>query len=388
MFSRRLPPSAEANALTIRLAELRASGVSIVDLTDSNPTLAGFAYDTDLLHHLARPEGLRYAPAPLGMTAVREAVAADYHRRGATVEPDTVVLTASTSDAYSWLFKLLCNPGENVLVPRPSYPLFEHLTRLDGVATRPYNLEYHGSWQIDLPSVEHAVDRGTRAILVVSPNNPTGSYTSRQEAERLMELCSEHGLALIADEVFVDYTLDARGDRATDLAAQQQVLAFSLGGLSKGAGLPQIKLGWIVAGGPERQRTAALAALEFIADSYLPVSSPVQLAAPALISDAHVVRDQIHARVRTNLEQLQTLAGQHASCELLRTEGGWSAVVRVPNVGGEERLLLDLLDRERVLVHSGYFFDFPREAYLVMSLLPTPNTFADAAARTLALAAS
>lgn len=388
MFSSRLPPNFVPNALTRRLDELRAWGEQIVDLTESNPTRAGIDYPDDLLAPLASPAGLRYAPAPLGMRSAREAVAADHARRGAGVDPEHVVLTASTSEAYGWLFKLLCNPGDRVLVPRPSYPLFEHLTRLDAVAAEPYDLEYHGRWEVDFPSVERALDERTRAILVVSPNNPTGSYLTRAEADRLLALCSARGLALIADEVFADYTLDAPADRATDLALQDRALAFSLGGLSKSAGLPQLKLGWIVTGGPAARRDAALGALELIADSYLSVSTPVQVAAPALLGRAHLVRGRIQARVRANLARLRAEIASHPSCELLPAEGGWYAVVRVPDLRGEEALVLDLLNRERILVHPGYFFDFPRPAFIVVSLLPEPGIFAGAVARMLQVAAA
>jgi len=383
MFSSRLPSNPLPNALTRRLDELRAWGEPIIDLTESNPTRAGIEYPEDLLAGLASPAALRYAPLPLGMRSAREAVAADHARRGAGVNPDHVTLTASTSEAYGWLFKLLCNPGDRVLVPRPSYPLFEHLTRLDAVVAEPYDLDYHGRWEVNFPSLERTLDERTRAILVVSPNNPTGSYLSRTEVDRLLALCEARGLALIADEVFADYTLDAPVERTTDLALQERALAFTLGGLSKSAGLPQLKLGWIVTGGPPARRDAALGALELIADSYLSVSTPVQVAAPALLGRAHLVRGRIQARVRANLARLKGEVARHPSCELLRAEGGWNAVVRVPDLRGEEALVLDLLERERILVHPGYFFDFPRPAFIVVSLLPEPDVFAGAVARML-----
>ncbi len=383
MFSSRLPPDVAPNALTRRLEALRAEGERIVDLTESNPTRAGIDYPDDLLTGLGTAAALRYAPLPLGLRSAREAVAADQARRGAGVDPAHVVLTASTSEAYSWLFKLLCNPGDRVLVPRPSYPLFEHLTRLDAVEAVPYDLEYHGRWEVDFPSIERGLVERTRAILVVSPNNPTGSYLSRPEADRLVDLCAGHGLALIADEVFADYTLDARADRVTDLALQERALAFTLGGLSKSVGLPQLKLGWMVVGGPPARRDAALGALELIADSYLSVSTPVQLAAPALLGRGHVVRERIQARIRENLARLRSLVAMHPSCELLPAEGGWSGVVRVPDLQGEDALVMALLERERILVHPGYFFDFPRPAYVIVSLLPEPGVFADAVARML-----
>ena len=385
MFSRRLPSNPAANALSCRLEELRRAGESWVDLTESNPTRAGFAYPPDLLRAMADTRALSYAPHPFGMLSARTAVAADHLRRGVQVDPAQVVLTASTSEAYAWLFKLLCDPGDRVLVPRPSYPLFEHLTRLEAVHAEPYDLEYHGRWAIDLDGVARAA-AGARAILVVSPNNPTGSYLTRRELLHLSEICDRAGLALVVDEVFAEYPLDAPADRVTDVALATDVLAFSLGGLSKTVGLPQLKLGWVVVGGKTAARDAALRSLELIADSYLSVSTPVQVAAGELLSRGAGVREQIHARARLNHDVLRGVAARFRSCDMLACEGGWYAVVRVPAHRSEDELVLGLLDRERILVHPGYFFDFPREAYVVVSLLPPPEIFADATDRMLRLA--
>jgi hypothetical protein len=383
MFSNRLPPNPVPNALSRRLAALRAERVSFVDLTESNPTRAGFAYPADLLQGLADGSALRYEPEPFGLPIAREAVAADHARRGARVDPAQIVLTASTSEAYGWLFKLLCNPGDQVLVPRPSYPLFEHLTRLDAVEATAYDIEYHGRWEIDVGSVARAATSRTRAVLVVSPNNPTGSYLKSRELEQLTAICAERDLALVADEVFVDYALDAPEDRVTDVALRTDALAFTLGGLSKSAGLPQVKLGWMVVGGARVRRDAALEALELIADTYLSVATPVQVAAADLLVRGAAIRDGILERVRTNLAALRALAGSFSDTTVLTCEGGWYAVIRVPATASEEDLVLALLDRERILVHPGYFFDFPHEAYLVISLLPAPGVFHDAAARML-----
>lgn len=381
MFSNRLPPHTEPNALTVRLEALGASGAAIVDLTESNPTRVGIVYPPNLLEALVDPQALRYEPHPFGLASARAAVAADQRRRGSHVDPAHVVLTASTSEAYSWLFKLLCNPNDAVLVPRPSYPLFEHLTRLEGVRAEPYDLEYDGRWVIDIGSVA-AAPRDTRALIVVSPNNPTGSYLSERELTQLSALCAERQWALVADEVFADYPLDEERP-FTDIAARTDVLSFTLGGLSKSLGLPQLKLGWIVAGGGAAVRNAALAALELVADSFLSVNTPVQVAVPAFLDRAAAVRKAIHERIRRNLKRLREI-GQHVpACEVLRAEGGWSAVLRVPATRSEEHLVLDLLDREHILVHPGYFFDFRREAYLVISLLPEPLVFDDAVSRVL-----
>jgi hypothetical protein len=379
MFSRRIPPHLEPNAVSRMLDALRARGVPVADLTDSNPTRADIPYPDGLLEPLADRAALRYEPHPFGRLAARAAVAADHGRRGVVVDPAHVVLTASTSEAYSWLFKLLCNAGDTVLVPRPSYPLFEHLTALESVQAHPYALEYHGRWSIDVESMATAPGT-TRAVLVVSPNNPTGSYLNAGEVAQVSQLCQQRGWALVVDEVFADYPLDAR-EPLTDIASRSDVLSFSLAGLSKTVGLPQLKLGWIVVGGPASARSGALEALELIADSYLSAGTPVQIAASHLLRAGASVRAAIQQRIRRNLDVLRTTAATFPACDVLRTEGGWSAVLRVPSTCREEQLVLELLERERILVHPGYFFDFPREAYLVVSLLPAPGVFADASAR-------
>jgi len=383
-LSSRLPRESAPNALSRALDALRHAGTPYVDLTESNPTRAGIPYPDDLLLPLSSPASLRYEPHPLGLRAAREAIAGDCARRGAHVEPEQIILSASTSETYAWLFKLLCDPGESVLVPRPSYPLFEHLTRLEGVRAASYRLEYHGRWEIDVDSVA-AAPGDTRAVLLVSPNNPTGSYASAREIEALVRVCRDRGWALIVDEVFADYALEA-GAPLTDVAARTDVLTFSMGGASKSLGLPQVKLGWTVVGGPAQDRASALDGLELIADTFLSVNTPVQVAAAALLERGAAVRAAIHGRVRANLATARRVAAAHPSCNLLPVEGGWSAVVRVPATRGEEMLVLELLSRERVLVHPGYFFDFEHEAFLVVSLLVSEAEFADAFARTLRFA--
>ena len=384
-FSRRLP-HAETNAISAAIAAGAAAG-TVVDLTESNPTAAGFTYPADLLARLADGAGLTYTPSPLGLFEARRAVADDAARRGAVVDPGHVVLSASSSESYGWLFKLLCDPGDAVLVPRPSYPLFEHLTRFEGVQTVPYDLEHYGRWRIDFAAIA-AAPEATRAVLVVSPNNPTGSYISAAELERLTVVCRDRGWALIVDEVFADYPLDTTSPITDIAAAAADVLTFSLGGASKSLGLPQVKLGWIVVGGPDAARDAALGALELIADTYLSVSTPVQLAAPDLLTRGAEIRHQIQKRTQSNLTRARTITAANPACEVLAAEGGWSAVVRVPATRAEEQLVLDLLQRERILVHPGFFFDFPHEAFIVVSLLPAPDLFADAFARTVRLASS
>jgi aspartate/methionine/tyrosine aminotransferase len=384
MFSNRLPPHSEINRLTRARASLEAAGVPVADLTVSNPTTVGIAYPDGLFEALSAAEVAPYDPQPLGLAAARDAVAADYGRRGARVDPADVVLAASSSETYSWLFKLLCNPGEGVLVPQPSYPLFEHLTRLEAVQAIPYQLHYHGRWEIDIESVA-AAPSNVRALLLVSPNNPTGSYVSTDEIARLARICHSRGWAIVADEVFADYPQEI-GRAPTDIVVDADVLTFTLGGASKTLGLPQIKLGWIVVGGPRPDRHRALAALEIVADTFLSVGTAVQRAAPSLMAHGEGVREQIRRRSAGNLARARELARDYSPCTLLPVEGGWSLVVRVPAVRSEDALTIDLLERERVLVHPGYFFDFPHEAYIVVSLLPRPDQFSDAFARALKFA--
>ena len=383
MFSSRLPPYLARNRLTQALDATRAAGEPIIDLTLSNPTRAGFDYPPDLLAPLSDPHALTYDPRPFGSIDARRAVAGDYARQGLDVSPDRIVLTASTSDAYSLLFKLLANPGDEILVPRPSYPLFDHLTRLESVIARPYDLEYHGAWTIDMASVERAFSDRTCALLVVSPNNPTGSFVKRDELDRLVALSAEHDAAIVADEVFLDYELEPGAARAAGrVSLRRDVLSFSLGGLSKSAGLPQVKLGWIAVAGPETIVDAALARLELICDTYLSVSTPAQVAAAALLDRGAGVRAQIAERVGTNYSWLASKSVS-SSCTCHRAEGGWYAVLQVPTLEPEEDLVVRLLRKDGVLTHPGYFFDFHHESFLIVSLLTSTAAFSEGVGRIL-----
>jgi hypothetical protein len=392
MFSSRLPPHLEPNKMARAMRVAREASRPVLDLTATNPTTAGFVYPDGLLESLCSPAALVYEASPLGWHAARAAVAHDYERRGFTVVPDRIVLTSSTSEAYSLLFKLLCEPsGDEVLTPVPSYPLFEHLTRLDGVIPVPYRLEYHGRWTVDPESLEHAWTPFTRALLAVSPNNPTGSCLSPAEEETLARSCAAHGAALIVDEVFADYSLDPGGSALGDPhstpgrpSGNAYCLTFRLGGLSKSAGLPQLKLGWLLVHGPDTEVSAALDRLEFICDTYLSVSTPVQVAAPRLLEEAADVRRQIGERVRRNYDRLKQMCADEPALELLHADAGWSGVLRVPSRTSEEELVLELLERDRVLVHPGFFYDFPHEAFLVLSLLPPAAIFDEGIERLLA----
>jgi alanine-synthesizing transaminase len=377
MFSTRVPAQLEPNALARAVRRARAGGRLLLDLTVSNPTSAGIEYDPAMFTALAQPAVVSYAPDPFGLAAAREAVSRDYRRRALDVDPARVVLTSSTSEAYALLFKLLCDPGDAVLAPVPSYPLFDHLTRLEGVTARPYRLEYHGRWQVDADSVDEAWTDRVRALLAVSPNNPTGSVLSGEELSALSSRCAARRAALIVDEVFADYPLgDAEAPIRNAPAGDAECLTIRLGGLSKSAGLPQVKLGWMALDGPPRLVEEALARLEVICDTYLSVSTPVQVAAAGLIARGSETRARILERVRGNYAVLRERARRHPSVDVHEAEGGWSAVLRVPARGSEEELVLNLIERDGVLVHPGYFFDFPHEAFLVVSLLPLPAAFA------------
>ncbi|HEX6324837.1 MAG TPA: pyridoxal phosphate-dependent aminotransferase [Vicinamibacterales bacterium] len=378
-FSSRLPAGLAPNRIAEAVRRRRASGLGLIDLTVSNPTAAGFTYPEGLLAGLSDARNLAYEPEAAGLPAAREAVAEELSRRGTPVSPDAIVLTASTSEAYGYLFKLLCDPGDEVLVPQPSYPLFEWLTRLEAVSAAPYRLDYQGRWSIDAGSVAAAVTPRTRAVLAVSPNNPTGSYCTREDLARLA--AAAPGVPLVGDEVFWDFPLPAApSDRASVLESGHP-LVFALGGLSKSAALPQLKLGWIAIGGTPSNIAAAREKLELIADTYLSVSTPVQTSAASLIAAGGAVRRQILERAERNLAALAALVARHPALNLLKAEGGWSAIVRVPAVATEEELVAALVAEEGVLVHPGYFFDFAHEAFLVVSLIAEPARFDEGMSR-------
>jgi aspartate/methionine/tyrosine aminotransferase len=384
MFSERTRWDLRPNRLAERLAAKRASGARVLDLTETNPTRVGLPCPDDVLAPLARAEGRVYEPRPFGLPAAREAVAADFARRGQAVEPGHVVLSASTSEAYAFLFKLLCDAGDEVLVPRPGYPLFEFLATLESVRVGTYPLRYDGEWHVDLAALRAALSPRTRAVVVVSPHNPTGACLKRDERDAIEALCAAHGVALVADEVFADYLFRDDPRRAPGVASGGPALAFALGGLSKSCGLPQLKLAWTAVSGPEPLRRDALARLEVVADTYLSVSTPVQVAAPELLARRKELQEPIRDRVFRNLEALRRAIAPGCPASLLEPEGGWSAVLRVPATRSEEERVSRLLEERDVLLHPGFFFDFDHEAYLVLSLLPPEADFAEGVSRLVA----
>ena len=386
VFSDRLNWNLRPNRISTMLAEKRQAGSPVLDLTESNPTRVGLVYPhAEILAALADASALRYHPSPRGLDSAREAVAGYYRDRGTQVDSEHILLTASTSEAYAYIFKLLTNPGDEILAPRPSYPLFEFLAGLESVNIRQYPLRYDGVWHVDFDALEKAITPRTRGIVVVNPNNPTGSFLKRAELDVLDALAAERGLAILSDEVFRDYAFGEDAERVSTLAGERRALTFCMSGLSKIAGLPQMKLGWVAVNGPDREQ--AMDALELIADTYLSVSTPIQIALPRLLGVSGSILNEIRQRTASNLALLRE-AIHGSAATLLRTEGGWYAVLQVPRTRTEEEWTLKLLDESDVLVQPGFFFDFESEAFLVLSLLPEPATFAEGVSRLLHVAAA
>jgi alanine-synthesizing transaminase len=380
IFSSRFHWDSQPNPLTALLREKRAAKTTILDLTESNPTRAGLAYpQEEILGALTDAQSLRYDPDPRGILSAREAVSRYYAARGENVEPSRMILTASTSEAYAYLFKLLTNPGDEVLVPRPSYPLFEYLAAMENVAARPYPLRYDGAWHIDFEALSRAASERTRAIAIVNPNNPTGSYIKRDEWSRLAEWAASRKIAVLSDEVFSDFAFAPDASRISTLACATEASVFAMSGLSKIAGLPQMKLGWIVANGPGHE--AALDGLEWIADTFLSVATPVQLGLDRLLRAGDVIREQIRSRTAANMAIAHGTFDASSQCRILRAEGGWYIVIQIPRTRTEEDWTLGLLRDKNVLVQPGFFYDFESEAYIVVSLLTESSIFQEGISR-------
>ena len=378
MFSDRTNWKLTRNRLTEALEEAGSSGAHVIDLTVSNPTRVGLRYDSArILPSLASPQALDYDPQPKGLPSARAAVV-DYYETSHGIhnlDPERLLLTDSTSEGYSFVLRLLCNPGDDLLVPKPSYPLFEFLADLHDIKLVPYPLIYDHGWQMDFPSLSNAVTNRTRGVVVVHPNNPTGSYVLAHETEWLNSFCRKHELALIVDEVFLDYAHD--GQPRSSFAANRDVLTFTLSGLSKIAALPQMKVAWLLVGGPQAEESSAMERLEVIADTYLSMNAPIQWAIPQLLQQRNAIQKQLLGRVRVNLANLdRQLAGQK-TCQRLHVEGGWCAIVRVPVTKSDEDLAIGILREKSVLIHPGHFYDFLTDGYLVLSLITPEADFAE-----------
>jgi alanine-synthesizing transaminase len=384
MFADRTNWNLDANRLSEALARHRASGKPLLDLSASNPTDCGFDYDRrGILEALANPASLQYNPDPMGLRSARQAVAEYYAARGCMVAPGDICLTTSTSEAYSFVFRLLCNPSDEILIPTPSYPLFDFLADIQDVRLVRYPLVYDHGWQIDFHALEQAITSRTRGVIVVHPNNPTEHFCKPADLERLNEICSARRMALIADEVFLDFSLTV--EKPASFAANSAALTFALSGLSKISGLPQMKVAWLIVVGPPDLKQQALARLEVIADAYLSLNAPIQHAIPAFLEMRHGLQRQLMARVRKNLSELDRQLAAQRICARLELEGGWNAVLRVPATRSDEDLAIALLEKKDVYLHPGHFYDFPGDGYLIVSLIVPEQIFAEGIKRLLSL---
>jgi alanine-synthesizing transaminase len=386
VFSDRTAWNLTNSKLSEVLAAHRAAGRPLIDLTVSNPTECGFTYRAEeILRALGNAAGLRYEPVAAGLVSAREAVA-EYYRsaHGVDVAVEDLFLTTSTSEAYSFVLRMLCNVGDEVLVPQPGYPLLEYLAGLSDVELKRYPLVYDHGWQMDFPSLEGAITAKTRAVAVVHPNNPTGHFCSDEEMERLSALCAERGLAIVADEVFLDFSLSERRVRSF-AAGGGKALRFTMSGLSKIAGLPQMKVAWVAVSGPEELKRQARARLEVIADTYLSMNTPVQIALPALLEQRGHFHSQWLARAKKNLERLDGLLAAQKLCSRLEVEGGWYVVVRVPVMGGDDELAAELITEKGVFVHPGHFYEFSGDGFVVVSLICPEKEFGEGVEKLLGL---
>jgi aspartate/methionine/tyrosine aminotransferase len=429
VFAHRTNWNLTTNRLSEALSKHRAAGTTLLDLTASNPTECGFQYAPHaVMRALCSPRALEYHPDPKGLLIAREAVRKYYRDIGLNVSLEDMALTASTSEAYSFVFRLLCNPDDELLAPAPSYPLFDFLAGIQDVKLKPYPLIYDHGWQIDLHALEQAVSPQTRGVIVVNPNNPTGHFVKQDEMRALNQICSERNMAIIADEVFLDFSLgsnkrnqyhhgdtetrrlhgeerwDVKGKSKTggkpetteaakasgtaniltkSFAGNHEALTFTMSGISKISGLPQMKLAWLIVNGPEQEKEEALGRLEVIADTYLSLSTPIQLAAPVLLELRHGFQEQLMARVHTNLAELDRQLAQQKTCSRLKVEGGWYAILRVPATRSDEELALELLEKQGVYIHPGHFYDFQQEGILVVSLITPEQEFSEGTERVL-----
>jgi alanine-synthesizing transaminase len=382
MFSDRTHWDLTTNRLSKALARQRKAKKPLFDLSASNPTECDFSYDRRaILKALSRPAALRYGPDPRGLLAARKAIAQYHSACGKKVAAEDIFLTTGTSEAYGFVLRLLCNPGDEILVPEPSYPLLNFLAEIQDVKLVRYPLLYDHSWQIDFHALEQAITAHSRALVVVNPNNPTGHFVNAADMKRLNGICSASSMAIIADEVFLDFRLAAK--RPPSFAANNEALTFTMSGLSKLCGLPQMKASWFITDGPKSLRSEALARMEVIADTYLSMNTPVQLAIPALLKRRHGFQKQVMKRLRTNLRELDRQLALQKTCERLEVDGGWNAVLRVPAIHSDEEVAIRLLAEKNVFLHPGHFYDFPGDGFMVVSLITPERTFAEGIRRVL-----
>jgi aspartate/methionine/tyrosine aminotransferase len=381
MFALRTNWNLKSNRLAEALERHRSSGRRLLDLSASNPTECGFKYDARaIMRSLCAPASLEYRPDPKGLKSARQAVSDYYAERGESVSVDDMILTASTSEAYSFIFRLLCNPGDELLIPTPGYPLFDFLADVNDIRLVRYPLFYDHGWHIDIHALKQAITARTRGIIVVHPNNPTGHFTRSGEIAELNQICFANQMAIIADEVFLDFTL---GSAQKSFVANPRALTFTMSGISKISGLPQMKFAWLAVSGPEAEKREALARLEMIADTYLSLNAPIQLAAPVLLQQRKKFQEQLMARVHANLAELDVQLADNRHVSRLVVEGGWYAVLRIPATRPDEELTIELLQKHDVYVHPGHFYDFEGDGYLVVSMITPEQDFSEGIRRVL-----
>jgi alanine-synthesizing transaminase len=375
MFSSRTQWNTTPNRISRLVEEKRSRGELIVNLTESNPTMCGFIYpEKEIRSALSHESVLVYQPDPRGLLGARTALAKYYTTRGAPIDPKHVVFTSSTSEAYSYLFKLLCNPEDEILVPRPSYPLFEFLSQINDVVSKNYRLVYDGEWHVDFESLKTNLTDRTKAIVLIHPNNPTGSYIAQVEFDQICSLAAQYQCAIIIDEVFEPYLISSDNHRQYTLHAPDSVLTFSLNGISKLLGLPQLKLSWIIVHGNSWQTSETLNRLDILADTFLSVNTPVQNALPNLLQCAPAIQTHIRTRIRTNHESLKSCFAQ-SKVSVLNSEGGWYGILQLPQNMSDEEWVLDFLIHKNILVYPGHFFELDQKACIIISLLPLPGAF-------------
>jgi alanine-synthesizing transaminase len=381
MFADRTNWNLKPNRLAEALERQKSSGRKLLDLSASNPTECGFRYNAPaIMRALCSPASLQYHPDPRGMKSARQAVSAYYAARGERVSIDDLLLTASTSEAYSFVFRLLCNPGDELLIPTPSYPLFDFLADINDIKLIRYSLFYDHGWHIDIHALKQAITPRTRGMILVHPNNPTGHFTKTEEIAQLNEICAANQMAIIADEVFLDFSL---GAAQKSFVANSASLTFTMSGISKISGLPQMKFAWLAVNGPKEVKREALARLEMIADTYLSLNAPIQLAAPVLLQQRATFQQQLMGRVRNNLAELDAQLAEERKVSRLEVEGGWYAVLRIPATRPDEELAIELLEKHDVYLHPGHFYDFPGDGYMIVSLITPEPDFSEGLRRIL-----
>jgi alanine-synthesizing transaminase len=381
MFADRTNWNLKPNRLAEALERQKSSGRKLLDLSASNPTECGFSYNAPaIMRALCSPASLQYHPDPRGMKSARQAVSAYYSARGERVSIDEMLLIASTSEAYSFVFRLLCNPGDELLIPTPSYPLFDFLADINDIKLIRYSLFYDHGWHIDLHALKQAITPRTRGMILVHPNNPTGHFTKPEEIAQLNEICAANQMAIIADEVFLDFSLDSS---QKSFVSNSAALTFAMSGISKVSGLPQMKLAWLAVNGPEEMKREGLARLEMIADTYLSLNAPIQLAAPVLLQQRSAFQQQLMGRVRNNLAELDAQLAQERKVSRLEVEGGWYAVLRIPATRPDEELAIELLEKYDVYLHPGHFYDFSGDGHMIVSLITPEPDFSEGLRRIL-----